>query len=59
MLTFQQIILKLQTYWSDHGCALLHNGSIWCWGSNQAGALGVASVGEGDGAMSTTPVRAW
>ena len=23
MLTFQQIILRLQTYWSDHGCALL------------------------------------
>ncbi len=23
MLTFQQIILKLQSYWADHGCALL------------------------------------
>ena len=23
MLTFQQIILKLQTYWADQGCALL------------------------------------
>jgi glycyl-tRNA synthetase alpha chain len=23
MLSFQQIILRLQTYWSDHGCALL------------------------------------
>ena len=23
MLTFQQIILKLQSYWADQGCALL------------------------------------
>ena len=23
MLTFQQIILKLQSYWADKGCALL------------------------------------
>ncbi|HMT57112.1 MAG TPA: glycine--tRNA ligase subunit alpha, partial [Ottowia sp.] len=23
MLTFQQIILQLQQYWADHGCALL------------------------------------
>ena len=23
MLTFQQIILKLQAYWADQGCALL------------------------------------
>ncbi|WP_348943937.1 glycine--tRNA ligase subunit alpha [Chitinibacter sp. FCG-7] len=23
MLTFQEILLKLQNYWSDHGCALL------------------------------------
>mgnify|MGYP003340718761 FL=1 len=23
MLTFQQIILKLQSYWGEHGCALL------------------------------------
>ena len=23
MLSFQQIILKLQSYWAEHGCALL------------------------------------
>ena len=23
MLTFQQVILKLQNYWGEHGCALL------------------------------------
>ena len=23
MLTFQQIILRLQEYWGEHGCALL------------------------------------
>jgi len=33
-------------------CALLADGSIWCWGSNSSGQLGVGSGGQ-----SLTPVR--
>jgi alpha-tubulin suppressor-like RCC1 family protein len=35
-----------------HACALLENGSVWCWGSGASGRLG-----NGSTAGSTVPVR--
>ncbi len=34
-------------------CALLHDGSVWCWGSNKKGTLG-----DGSGEVRDRPVRA-
>ena len=28
-----------------HSCVLFHSGSMWCWGSNSHGQLGIGSVG--------------
>ena len=33
---------------SDMNCALLQNGSVWCWGFNEAGRLGRGSTSTAD-----------
>jgi alpha-tubulin suppressor-like RCC1 family protein len=38
---------------SLHTCARLENGSVWCWGSNQQGQLGLDSPVS----FQTTPTR--
>ena len=37
---------------SDHACALLHDGSVWCWGNNFYGGLG---SGQSNGASVDPP----
>ncbi len=32
-----------------HACARLTDGTVWCWGSNQYGQLGVPTLGDGGG----------
>lgn len=32
----------------SHNCVQRTNGSVWCWGRNQSGELGVTSVGTSD-----------
>ena len=32
----------------DSNCALLENGSVWCWGSNESGRLGIGSLSNAD-----------
>jgi alpha-tubulin suppressor-like RCC1 family protein len=41
----------------DHVCALLSNGTVWCWGGNQSGELGIGTVDGGHvaPAASATP----
>ena len=34
-----------------HACALAKDGSVWCWGSNWRGALGVGDTERHDGAV--------
>ena len=36
-----------------HSCAIVSDGGVWCWGSNDHGQLGVGGVG-----MSATPLHA-
>jgi alpha-tubulin suppressor-like RCC1 family protein len=36
----------------DHACALSEDGSVWCWGSNSDGAVGIGAE-----AASSVPVR--
>lgn len=40
----------------NHACAALVDGSVRCWGANEAGQLGVAATGSA-AAFSATPVR--
>lgn len=38
----------------DHGCALLDDGTVWCWGSNFVSQLGYASTGTCSGIPCST-----
>ena len=40
-----------------HGCALVEEGSVWCWGADYTGQLGDGST-EPRGARPPTPVPA-
>ena len=35
-----------------HTCALLEDGTVWCWGNNESGQLG-----SGDNTNTNTPVK--
>jgi len=37
---------------SDHTCSILDDGSVWCWGSNNNGGLGVGNMSSGSWAYS-------
>jgi hypothetical protein len=39
-----------------HACAVLVNGTVECWGLNDAGQLGVTTTGTGQAQMSALPV---
>jgi alpha-tubulin suppressor-like RCC1 family protein len=32
---------------AEHSCALLANGTVWCWGANRFGQLGIGSLSAG------------
>jgi alpha-tubulin suppressor-like RCC1 family protein len=38
---------------TEHACALISDGTVWCWGDNSAGELGDGTVG----AAALTPVK--
>ncbi len=40
-----------------HACARLADGTIWCWGSNHYGQLGVPTLGDGGGLGSSLPAQ--
>ena len=31
---------------ANHGCVLLHDGSIWCWGNDSSGQLGIPAASD-------------
>ena len=39
-----------------HTCAILDDGSVWCWGSNTYGQLGIGNSSTGTWAFSPNPV---
>ena len=45
-------VIPMVTAGSEHTCALTYNGTVWCWGGNHMGQLGV-----GDTLTRTTPVE--
>ncbi len=41
-----------------HGCAYMSDASLWCWGQNERGQVGVGSVSDGSvGESIKTPVE--
>ncbi len=46
---------------ANHGCALLHDGSIWCWGNDSSGQLGIPAVSDmtcdGPSACHPVPIK--
>lgn len=57
------------TCWSDwssvangefHTCAIRRDGSLWCWGGNGSGSLGIGTSGGGESApRAVAPGEAW
>lgn len=48
-----QDVLRVESGGSS-SCALLHNRSLRCWGSNESGALGIGNVSEQNGPVPVT-----
>jgi alpha-tubulin suppressor-like RCC1 family protein len=42
---------------SDHSCALLSDGTAWCWGRNRTGELGLGTAARQDVTLRTEPTE--
>lgn len=42
---------------NDHTCALREDGSVWCWGWNRFGQIGVSVIGEKAFSLTAVPIR--